>query len=137
MNDLPPSDRHPSTALVAEDDADLMELAAAILRGAGLAVRTAPDGLAALRCWREDGPVDVVFTDLVMPGLDGLAVATALWAERPDLPVVFTTGHADPRLLAGVAATGCPLVPKPYTAPQLQAVIASALDRSPRSEVAR
>ncbi|KQB12457.1 PAS-domain containing protein [Rhodobacter capsulatus] len=78
--------------LAVDDDADLLEITADQLRRLGHAVVTAPDGLSALEMLQEIPEIDLLYTDLAMPGLDGRALAEKAQALRPDLPVLFTSG---------------------------------------------
>ncbi|WP_444464468.1 ATP-binding protein [Rhodobacter capsulatus] len=78
--------------LAVDDDADLLEITADQLRRLGHAVVTAPDGLTALEMLKEIPEIDLLYTDLAMPGLDGRALAERARALRPDLPVLFTSG---------------------------------------------
>ncbi|WCO66018.1 response regulator [Iamia majanohamensis] len=116
----------PPTVLVVDDDVDLLDLTVRTLARAGWTVLRADGGDTALELAGEV-EVDVVLTDVVMPGTDGLALVEVLRRARPALPVVFTTGHDDPAIHAAVAATGAPLVPKPYTPATLRTVLHEAL----------
>lgn len=79
--------------LAVDDDADLLDITAEQLRAQGYAVVTAPDGATALAMLREIPEIDLLYTDLAMPGgMDGTALAKAARALRPDLPVLFTSG---------------------------------------------
>lgn len=120
-----------ASILVVDDDADLVALARRILRPTGWTVATALDAESALTTARQMDDLDLLFTDLVMPGRTGVELARALLAERPEVAVVFTTGQADDDLQAEVAATGRPLLPKPYTPDILRRVIGDALADHP------
>ncbi|MFD2173205.1 ATP-binding protein [Rhodobacter lacus] len=78
--------------LAVDDDADLLEITADQLRAMGHAVVTAPDGATALDLLREIPEIDLLYTDLAMPGLDGQSLAARARALRPDLAVLFTSG---------------------------------------------
>jgi two-component system OmpR family response regulator len=80
--------------LLVEDDDDNRELMAEVLRTSGhevLAAASGPEGLRAL----SEQPVDVVVTDVGMPGMGGLEVARAAKAIAPGVPVVLVTGFAE------------------------------------------
>lgn len=82
------------TVLVVEDDASVRSLTVKSLRQAGFQVLEAPDGRAALdlsAC--HQGAIDLLLTDLVMPGLNGREVAERLRLSRPDLKVLFMSGY--------------------------------------------
>ncbi|BDG07274.1 response regulator [Anaeromyxobacter paludicola] len=80
--------------LLVEDDEDNRELMAEVLESAGCAVTTAATGAAGLEALRA-GPVDVVVTDIGMPGMGGLELARAAKQIAPETPVVVVTGWAE------------------------------------------
>jgi two-component system, cell cycle sensor histidine kinase and response regulator CckA len=108
------------TVLVVDDDEDVRELAVASLEDQGYRVLAAAGGAEALRLLAAERHVDVLFTDIMMPGLDGFSLAKAALAEHPGLRVVYASGY-----FAG-ALTGpgdTPFLPKPYRPSQLAAEI--------------
>jgi CheY-like chemotaxis protein len=84
----------PIHVLLVEDDDDNRELMAEVLEAGGYRVSTAPSGADGLRLLRE-GPVDVVVTDVGMPGMGGLELARAAKQIAPRVPVVVVTGWAE------------------------------------------
>lgn len=63
-----------------------------------------------------DGDIDLLLTDIVMPGLHGPALAERLADERPGMRVLYTSGHSDEqRALRDVRDTGAAFMQKPYT----------------------
>ncbi|MDV7145881.1 PAS-domain containing protein [Tropicimonas sp. TH_r6] len=79
--------------LVVDDDTDLLELTADQLRGHGYAIVTATDGATALELLKEIPEIDLLYTDLAMPGgISGFDLAETARERRPDLPVLFTSG---------------------------------------------
>jgi len=80
--------------LLVEDDDDNRELMAEVLEGAGYQVLTAASGSAGLRILAEHS-VDVVVTDVGMPGMGGLEVARAAKEIAPGVPVVVVTGYTE------------------------------------------
>jgi CheY-like chemotaxis protein len=80
--------------LLIEDDQDNRELMAEVLEDAGYQVLTAASGTAGLRMLAEHS-VDVVVTDVGMPGMGGLEVARAAKEIAPGVPVVVVTGYTD------------------------------------------
>ncbi|HXG04492.1 MAG TPA: nitrogen regulation protein NR(I) [Candidatus Binatia bacterium] len=78
--------------LIADDEESLRWVLTKGLRGAGYDVTAVADGESALRTFEAE-PFDLVFVDVRMPGLDGLAVLERLRASRPDAPVVVMTAH--------------------------------------------
>jgi PAS domain S-box-containing protein len=100
LQPLPP---HPEAAiLLVDDDPSLRMLMATLLTEEGYRVLTAADGPAGLRLLRERGRVDLLVTDLGLPGgLDGRQVAAAARALHPGLPVLFITGYDDQAARSG------------------------------------
>jgi PAS domain S-box-containing protein len=86
-----------ASILVVDDEPGVRELAAQALMEMGYNVLSAQDGKSALEIIQNlDIPIDLLFTDVVMPnGIDGFQLAKAASNIRPDLPVIFTTGHAE------------------------------------------
>jgi two-component system cell cycle response regulator CpdR len=82
-----------SRILLAEDDDSLRAFLARVLERAGHDVRACADGDEALAALYE-GPYDLVLTDIVMPGADGIEVARVAAAQTPGLPIMFITGFA-------------------------------------------
>lgn len=81
--------------LVVEDDADVREVSIAILEQFGYRTLVACDGREALEALRGPDPIDLLFTDLVMPGgMSGVALARQAQMMRPGLHVLLTTGYA-------------------------------------------
>jgi DNA-binding response OmpR family regulator len=83
------------TVLVAEDDSAVRDVVAHALTETGFAVLTAPDAQAALRILAER-PVDLLFVDIVMPGMDGVELAERAKALCPGIRVLFATGTLKP-----------------------------------------
>ena len=84
------------TILLAEDEELVRQLAVEIFRGAGYTVLDAPNGAAALAvCDRHEGTIDLLVTDMVMPGIDGIELARRVSDSRPGIPVLFMSGYAE------------------------------------------
>ncbi|MBY0295368.1 MAG: response regulator [Methylobacterium sp.] len=91
-----------ASVLVVEDEMLLLDLVTAELEDAGLSVIQASDGESALAVLESDAAVDLLFTDIRLPGrLDGWHLAEAARNLRPDLKVIYATGFSSnaPRLL--------------------------------------
>ena len=87
------------TILVAEDDAGTRATVARILERLGYQVLLAPDGVQALRLAEENpGRIDLLLTDVMMPGLSGPQLAARLHRQSPDIPVVFMSGYPEDAL---------------------------------------
>jgi CheY-like chemotaxis protein len=86
--------RGSETILLVEDEPAVMRLVQEILEGAGYTVLPAHDGRRALQVAHEhEGPIDLLLTDVVMPGMGGAALAQQLTAEMPGLPVIYMSGY--------------------------------------------
>lgn len=116
--------------LVVEDEALVREHAATVLRELGYRVTTAANGTQALALLGATADVDLLFTDVVMPGsMNGRQLADAARALRPSVRVLYTSGYAEDVLGAdGRAERGVPIVVKPYRREELAAKVRSALD---------
>ena len=113
----------PGRLLVADDNADMREYLARILEGAGYRVDTVPDGMAALRAVRADVP-DLVISDVMMPGLDGLGLVAALRTDprTVSVPVVLLSARAGPEAsVEGLQAGADDYLVKPFAAAELLA----------------
>ncbi|MGQ7793181.1 PAS domain-containing protein [Faunimonas sp. B44] len=120
------------TILVVEDDDDVRSYSSAILRELGYRVIAAQDGPAALRLLGRERRVDLLFTDVVLPGgMTGADLARAAAVVRPDLKVLFTTGYArDAIVHNGRLEAGVQLITKPFTYADLAVKVRDALDRA-------
>ncbi len=117
-----------SRILVAEDDTAVREFVARALRHAGHEVVTAEDGLDALAHVDKEA-FDLLITDIVMPGLDGIALALKLSKDRPELPILMMTGYAAERQRAhNLDALIHRVVSKPFTLQQICEAAEEALD---------
>lgn len=110
------------TVLLVEDNPDVASVSRNLLEQLGYQVRRVADAEAALReIQRQE--IDLVFSDIVMPGkLDGLGLARHLREVRPDLPVLLATGYSD---AAADVRGDFPILRKPYEIHQLSRAIAS------------
>ncbi|WP_213772737.1 PAS domain-containing sensor histidine kinase [Bradyrhizobium sp. dw_78] len=113
--------RGSGTVLLVEDNPDVASVSTSLLEQLGYTVRKVSDAETALR-EIERSAVDLVFSDIVMPGkMDGLGLAHRLRELRPNLPVLLATGYSD----AAVNARGdFPILRKPYEIHQLSQAIA-------------
>jgi len=119
------------TILVVEDEALVRELVCDLLAGHGYRILQAESGLKALELWREsNGQIDLLLTDLVMPDrLNGRELAEKLWAERPRLKVIFTSGYsADVVGKDFVVRQGLNYLQKPYHPHKLALAVRDSLD---------
>jgi PAS domain S-box-containing protein len=112
------------TVLVVEDQEEVRGLACSILRERGFEVLAAADGDEALAVARRfAGPIRLMLTDVIMPGMNGRDLALRMAPVRPDIRVIFMSGYTDRVVLEDHAM----LIEKPFTAEQLMAMVRTAL----------
>ena len=114
--------------LVVEDEDALRAVSVETLRELGYTVRHAHDGPAALAVLQEIGSVDLLFTDIIMPGMNGRELADAAVKLQPNLKVLYTTGYTRTAVVNnGVVDAGVSLLSKPFTVEQLATRVYAAL----------
>jgi two-component system NtrC family sensor kinase len=117
------------TVLLVEDNPDVQEVAVMLLEELGYHVLHVQSADAALQLLASGERVDLVFTDIVMPGeRDGMALARQVRAEYPDIAVLLTTGYAK---AATTRDAGFPVLRKPYQISTLARAVREALDTEP------
>ena len=107
--DLQPPMAMPFTILFAEDDTAVRDVVVRMLSDRGFRVFAASDGYEALRIVAEHH-VDLLFTNIVMAGLDGVQLAKQAKVMRPGLKVLFATGHAQKAAEVEAMGLGKPLL---------------------------
>jgi PAS domain S-box-containing protein len=117
------------TILVVEDHSDLRLLTVSILEGLGYNVLSAAHGAEALeRSRNHAGPIHLMITDVVMPGMNGRDLAQRMAELRPGMTVLFTSGYtANVIASQGVLESGVAYLPKPFTPAQLAQKVHSML----------
>ncbi|AOJ99138.1 ATP-binding protein [Burkholderia vietnamiensis] len=120
------------TILIVEDDADVRLTVVDMLAQLGYKVLSASDGEAALRILDSGTPIDLLFTDVIMPGhIKGGELARRAAQRTPPLPVLFTSGYTRDEIFhSGRLDPGVMLLGKPYRRDELAARIRSVLDRN-------
>ncbi len=128
-----PPPRASETVLVAEDEDGIRALLKRILSEAGYQVIEARDGPdALLTARRYDGPIHLLVTDVVMPGMSGGELAQALLRSRPRLEVLYVSGYADADVLnRGVCRTDSTFLGKPFSGNELVGKVRALLDKRP------
>ncbi|MGQ9594580.1 MAG: MEDS domain-containing protein [Anaerolineae bacterium] len=118
------------TVLVVEDAEAVREFAARVLRELGYTVLTATSGAEALRVAEGyDGPIHLLLTDVVMPGMNGQALQERLTERRPGLKVLYMSGYTENAIvLQGVLKPGTPYIQKPFTPRDLARRVRQVLD---------
>ncbi|MEZ5959846.1 MAG: ATP-binding protein [Hyphomonadaceae bacterium] len=121
------------TVLVVEDDPRVRAFSTEALRELGYSVLTAENGPDALRQIDAGARIDLLFTDMVMPEMNGRQLAEAALGRLPGLKVLFTTGYApNAAVHNGVLEPTAAHLHKPFTLDQLAAKVRAALDELPR-----
>jgi signal transduction histidine kinase len=125
---VPPG--HGETILVVEDEPAVREHSVTSLRELGYRVLAAADGHAALRILARERAIEMLFTDVGLPGgMTGRQLAEAARVLRPDLKVLYTTGYARNAIVhGGVLDPGTELLPKPFSYGALAAKVRTVLD---------
>jgi signal transduction histidine kinase len=111
--------RNGEAVLIVEDDDDARRAVAAMLDALGYAVLTARSGREAVAILGRDQRVDLLLTDVVMPGMSGVEVANEALRLRRGIKVLLTSGYAHEVLAAHGANNNFPMVAKPYRAHEL------------------
>ncbi|WP_313455376.1 ATP-binding protein [Pseudomonas sp.] len=122
----PPRFTRPRRILIVEDNPDVGSFTAQILEDHGYCISWASSGEDALaHLEHADEAFDAVFSDVVMPGMGGLALAKALREQHPHLPVILTSGYSEAFAEGGHLGYG--FLAKPYSATQLCQMLAKLL----------
>jgi two-component system, NtrC family, sensor kinase len=121
-----PTPGHGETILVVEDNPDVKSVATAMLEQLDYRTVAVESAAAALNVLKSGLPIDLVFTDVMLPGdLDGVALAQTIRGRYPQLPIVLTSGYAK----ALAARHGLPILRKPYQLAALAQTIRDTLAR--------
>ncbi len=125
--------RGTETVLVVEDAASVRMVTRQVLERYGYAVLEAPNGETALRlAAKHHGPIHLLLTDVVMPGLSGRQLAEQLAHLRPDMKVLYASGYADHAIVHhGILESGIAYLQKPFTPETLGRRVRQVLDSSP------
>ena len=103
------------TVLVVEDAEPLRRLICEALSASGCKVLSAPDGQEALRIVSREGSVDLLLTDVIMPGMNGPALAKQVRSLRPQMKILYMTGYSGEFIRADMLTPGVSLIQKPFT----------------------
>jgi len=125
-----PYDGGNETILLVEDEAQIRTLASSALREAGYTVLSAADGQEALRVSaRHAGPIHLIVTDVVMPGMSGVYLSTQVVALRPATKVLYISGYTDGELSRyDTLDEKFAFLPKPFTPTSLASKVRQLLD---------
>ena len=121
------------TLLVVEDQAEVRRLTTKVLEARGYKVLVASDGPEALRlAAQHPAPIQLLVTDVVMPGMSGSELAASLVRARPELKVLYVSGYADESIVRhGILEPGLAFLQKPFTPDALAAKVRAMLDAKP------
>jgi len=91
--------------LVVDDEEGVRQFAAAVLRDAGYRVLEAEDGQRAIMLFEDNPDINLIFTDIVMPGLDGFKLADMTTFKRPNLRILYATASSRRRARSSASST--------------------------------
>src|SRR6266481_2653368 len=130
---LPRADRGQETILLVEDENNLRRLARQYLETQGYKILEAEDGAAALQIVAgHKGPIDLLLTDVVMPGMNGRELALHITAERSAIRVLYMSGYTENAIgHNGMLYAGINLLQKPFSLPALKDKVREVLDSEP------
>jgi CheY-like chemotaxis protein len=114
------------TILLVEDEAALREITCEYLQSRGYTVLTAGSGMQALEiCRVHETPIDILMTDIIMPGIQGPELVKAALDMRPQMRVIYVSGYTDRGLEIATTQSNAVLLRKPYSLADLGHTIRS------------
>jgi PAS domain S-box-containing protein len=118
------------TILLVEDEENLRRLARQSLENQGYSVIDAPDGATAIQISQaHQGPIHLLLTDVIMPGMNGRELANKVSPTRPEMRVLYMSGYTENHIgHNGTLDEGITLLQKPFTLPALKAKVREMLD---------
>jgi CheY-like chemotaxis protein len=117
------------TILVVDDDELVRRVVIGVIEGLGYRVVSARSGPEALEILREDTSIDLLFTDVVMPGaMHGPQLVAQARLLRPELKILYTSGYLEYRALRGGLDPGIEQLKKPYRRDELAAKLRLVLE---------
>jgi PAS domain S-box-containing protein len=118
------------TILLVEDEENLRRLARQSLENQGYSVIDAPDGATAIQISQaHKGPIHLLLTDVIMPGMNGRELANKVSPTRPEMRVLYMSGYTENHIgHNGTLDEGITLLQKPFTLPALKAKVREMLD---------
>jgi CheY-like chemotaxis protein len=128
----PPRAEAGETVLVVEDEPVIRDLIVEVLRDLGYRALEAADGPSGLKILQTRERIDLVVTDVGLPGLNGRQLADHARERRPDLKVLFITGYAENATIAsGFLEPGMEMITKPFAVEALATKVRLMLERQP------
>jgi signal transduction histidine kinase/ActR/RegA family two-component response regulator len=120
------------TVLVVEDAEPLRALICEALSASGCTVLSAPEGQEALRIVKQEkGVIDLLITDVIMPGMNGPALAKQVRALRPETKILYMTGYSGEFVRSDMLIPGVSFIQKPFTPADLRRKIRKMLADKP------
>ena len=113
-------DTSPSSVLVVEDDELTREMVVEMITSFGLTVAAAANAMEAMRVIEDMPDIALVFTDIGMPGVDGIMLADMVKQHRPKLKILYTTGGGVSRVKAEAGILHGNILAKPYRPDELR-----------------
>jgi PAS domain S-box-containing protein len=124
-----PAAREGEILLVVEDEEAVRHMAVEVLRDLGYTVVQASDGVQAIDILHTQPRISLLFTDIVMPSMNGRLLADQAKKMRPELKVLFTTGYTRNAVVHnGMLDAGVAFLPKPFTVAELAKKVRRVLD---------
>lgn len=123
----PPQGGRKIRILLVDDDYLVRTNTAFMMADIGHTVIEASSGKMALELLQKDNKIELVVTDYLMPGMNGLDLANEIKRTNPNLPIILATGYVDIQSLAELAL---PRLPKPYTQDQLMEILEATIENS-------
>ena len=129
---VPPLEQTTQTArgeavLVVEDDPAVRLLVIDVLGMLGYCALEAAEANAAVKLLQSDERIDLLVSDVGLPGMNGRQLADIAREHRPELPVLFMTGYAEQAISSGFLDAGMDMISKPFTIDQLAARVRKIL----------
>ncbi|MCJ7771537.1 MAG: response regulator, partial [Desulfobacterales bacterium] len=120
------------TTIIAEDNDMILKLSKKILSDLGYHVLLANNGEEALKISEDfDGPIDLLLTDVIMPGINGMELAQQLKLRREETKVIFMSGYTGSNIFHNnILRLGMPFITKPFTKDSLSLKVRQVLDES-------
>jgi CheY-like chemotaxis protein len=120
------------TVLVVDDHDATRQTIARMLEAGGFSVRTASSGSEALeRLARESGEIDLVLSDVTMPGMNGIDLSYQIREQYPDLPVAIVSGDVSELERSIIGRADVPFIKKPFHAESLYSAVRDAIRQAP------
>ncbi len=127
-----PAAREHEAIIVVDDESQVRDICVRMLTRLGYQVRAVADGAAAIGLLAEDDRVNLVLTDLVMPGIGGLELREWIIQHQHAAGILLMSGYSED--MVGGDSDATPFLAKPFTALELALAVRKALDRAPGSE---